>query len=64
MLGGWACSFFFKQWGAHDEAGVRRGKKASGRVLDGRTWDELPERAIRETESGSLAGRLAPSSAG
>ncbi len=34
--------FFFKQWGAHDEAGVRRGKKASGRVLDGRTWDELP----------------------
>ena len=34
--------FFFKQWGAHDEAGVRRGKKACGRVLDGETWDELP----------------------
>jgi protein gp37 len=27
--------FFFKQWG-----GTR--KKAAGRVLDGRTWDELP----------------------
>jgi protein gp37 len=28
--------FFFKQWG-----GVR--KKAAGRLLDGRTWDEMPE---------------------
>jgi protein gp37 len=35
-------AFFFKQWGAHDEAGVRRGKSASGRILDSRTWDELP----------------------
>jgi protein gp37 len=44
--------FFFKQWGswtpsgAGEEAGdgaMRRvtGKRA-GRVLDGRTWDELP----------------------
>ena len=37
--------FFFKQWGAHDEAGVRRGKKASGRVLDGQTWDQMPQHA-------------------
>ena len=29
--------FFFKQWG-----GVN--KKRSGRVLDGRTWDEMPDR--------------------
>jgi protein gp37 len=28
--------FFFKQWG-----GVR--KQTTGRVLDGRTWDEMPE---------------------
>ena len=36
-------AFFFKQWGAHDEEGIRRGnKKAAGRLLDGRTWDELP----------------------
>lgn len=27
--------FFFKQWGG-------RNKKAAGRVLDGRTWDEFP----------------------
>jgi protein gp37 len=27
--------FFFKQWGG-------RNKKQAGRVLDGRTWDELP----------------------
>ena len=31
--------FFFKQWG-----GVR--KKATGRVLDGRTWDQLPTAAL------------------
>jgi len=40
-------SFFFKQWGSHDEAGIRRPKSACGRLLDGRTWDEMPrERAI------------------
>jgi protein gp37 len=38
--------FFFKQWGAHDEQGIRRGKKASGRELDGRTWDEMPGSAM------------------
>ena len=38
--------FFFKQWGAHDEAGIRRGKHATGRQLDGRTWDEMPARAV------------------
>jgi protein gp37 len=27
--------FFFKQWGGHN-------KKAAGRTLDQRTWDELP----------------------
>ena len=31
--------FFFKQWG-----GVH--KKASGRVLEGRTWDAMPERLL------------------
>jgi len=34
--------FFFKQWGAYDEAGIRRGKGASGRLLDDRTWDAMP----------------------
>jgi protein gp37 len=35
-------SFFFKQWGSHDEYGRRMSKRASGRLLAGRTWDELP----------------------
>lgn len=35
-------AFFFKQWGAYDERGIRLGKHASGRMLDGRTWGEMP----------------------
>jgi protein gp37 len=35
-------AFFFKQWGAHDEQGVRRGKSKAGRLLDGQTWDLAP----------------------
>jgi len=34
--------FFFKQWGMFDSRGRRRSKKASGRVLDGKTWNEMP----------------------
>ena len=34
--------FFFKQWGVYNSRGERRSKKAAGRVLDGRTWDEMP----------------------
>ena len=34
--------FFFKQWGAHTPDGRRVGKKAAGRLLRGRTWDEMP----------------------
>ncbi|MFI6758804.1 DUF5131 family protein [Micromonospora sp. NPDC050417] len=32
-------AFFFKQWGG-------RTPKAGGRLLDGRTWDEMPARAL------------------
>jgi len=35
-------AFFFKQWGAHNEEGQRVGKKAAGRMLDKRLWEELP----------------------
>jgi len=35
-------AFFFKQWGAHSEAGTRVGKKVAGRLLDGRTWNDAP----------------------
>jgi len=37
--------FFFKQWG-----GVNR--KKTGRVLDGRTWDEIPNRSADVTRRG------------
>ena len=35
-------AFFFKQWGGWGADGVRRSKKANGRVLAGRTWDAYP----------------------
>jgi protein gp37 len=47
--------FFWKQWGEYlpddqnpeigrGTGGIRVGKKAAGRHLDGRTWDQFPER--------------------
>ena len=38
--------FFFKQWG-----GVRKGR--NGRLLDGRTWDEMPQPVLRWQHSES-----------
>lgn len=35
-------AFFFKQWGMWGADGVRRSKKANGRQLQGRTWDQYP----------------------
>lgn len=35
-------AFHFKQWGDWAEDGRKIGKKLAGRMLDGRTWDELP----------------------
>ncbi len=35
-------AFFFKQWGAHNEAGERVGKGKAGRLLDGRVWGAMP----------------------
>jgi protein gp37 len=35
--------FFFKQWGAYNSQGERVGKKYSGRRLEGRHWNEMPE---------------------
>lgn len=35
-------AFFFKQWGAWGNDGVRRSKRANGRLLLGKTWDEIP----------------------
>lgn len=36
-------SFFFKQWGAWGADGVKRSKKANGRLLLGKEWNEEPE---------------------
>jgi protein gp37 len=36
-------AFFFKQWGGWGGDGKKRAKKLNGRLLDGRTWDAVPE---------------------
>lgn len=35
-------AFFFKQWGGWGADGKKRAKSANGRLLEGRTWDEMP----------------------
>jgi len=37
-------AFFFKQWGGWGPDGIKRNKKANGRLLKGRTWNGYPER--------------------
>ena len=39
-------SFFFKQWGAWGADGVKRSKKANGRLLLGKEWNEEPEKEL------------------
>lgn len=35
-------AFFFKQWGTWGEDGVKRSKKANGRIFMGQEWNEEP----------------------
>jgi len=35
-------AFFFKQWGAWGSDGVKRNKKANGRIFQGKEWNEEP----------------------
>jgi len=49
--------FFFKQWG-----GVR--KKLNGRMLQGRTWDQIPIHPVSEADGSILAEQSIPSSRG
>lgn len=35
-------AFFFKQWGGWGADGKRRTKARNGRLLNGRTWDQMP----------------------
>ncbi len=37
-----AAAFFFKQWGGWGADGKRRAKKSNGRLINGRTYDEMP----------------------
>jgi protein gp37 len=53
-------AFFFKQWGGWGADGVKRHKKANGRLLHGRTWDELPTATRAGFPSGSAAGGNRP----
>jgi protein gp37 len=41
-------AFFFKQWGTWGEDGVKRSKKANGRILLGKEWNEEPEVIIND----------------
>jgi len=36
-------AFFFKQWGTWGADGKKRNKKANGRELQGKVWDEMPK---------------------
>ena len=36
-------AFFFKQWGTWGADGIKRSKKANGRELLGREWNEEPK---------------------
>ena len=35
-------AFFFKQWGGWGADGKRRAKKSNGRLINGRTYDDMP----------------------
>lgn len=35
-------AFFFKQWGTWGADGIKRNKKANGRLLNGKIFDEYP----------------------
>jgi len=35
-------AFFFKQWGTWGSDGIKRGKKANGKRLNGRVWQNMP----------------------
>jgi protein gp37 len=47
-------SFFFKQWGGWGADGKRRAKKANGRLLLGRTWDDVPDLSHKSNKPLSL----------
>ncbi len=55
--------FFFKQWGAFTEDGLRVGKWRSGRTLDDRTWDQRPALASPSHRTPSIIYRASSATA-
>lgn len=55
--------FFFKQWGAHDEHGLRVGKGRAGRLFDGQMWNDHPQARRRTTANGRSRGNQAHTAA-
>jgi protein gp37 len=45
--------FFFKQWGG-------KNKKKAGRLLDGRTWDEMPRDKVHSKPTNSVRSKSLP----
>jgi protein gp37 len=45
--------FFFKQWGG-------KNKKKAGRLLDGRTWDEMPSGKVQPQPTNSVRSKSLP----
>jgi len=41
-------AFFFKQWGGWGADGKKRAKKRNGRLLLGKTWDEMPTQLLMD----------------
>jgi len=41
-------SFFFKQWGTWGSDGVKRNKKANGKILDGKIIQIMPQLTMRQ----------------
>lgn len=46
-------AFFFKQWGGWGSDGKKRAKAANGRLLNGRTWDEMPAQVSERLAQGT-----------
>lgn len=39
-------AFFFKQWGTWGSDGIKRNKKANGKLLDGKTIQQMPVKSL------------------
>ncbi|WP_169784130.1 phage Gp37/Gp68 family protein [Campylobacter curvus] len=47
-------AFYFKQWGAWGEDGIKRDKKANGTVLDGKIYKNYPKFSSQQAKERSL----------